>query len=105
MKRSSSDIPSSPISSASDTDGKPDIRSTPPKFKRSQPTLKTATPNKKIRKEATGGGSGGGNGEWDSEKMGIMMDTMIASGYRATDLDSLAAKVCHLPVFTIWQLS
>jgi endonuclease V-like protein UPF0215 family len=35
----------------------------------------------------------------------IMMDTIIAAGYRATDLDSLAAKVCHLPVFAIWQLS
>jgi hypothetical protein len=105
MKRNPFDIPSSPISSASDTDVKPEIPSTPLKSKTSQPTTKTPTPNKKTKKEATGGGSGGDNGEWDSEKKAMMMDTIIAAGYRATDLDSLAAKVCYLPVFAIWQLS
>jgi len=95
MKQSSSDIPSSPISSASDTDGKPDIPSTPLKSKGSQPTPKTATPNKKIKKEATSESSGGGNGEWDSEKKAIMMDNIFAAGYKATDLDS------KLPRFVI----
>jgi hypothetical protein len=105
MKRSLSELSSSPISSASDTDVKPEISSTSLESRRSQSTPKTPTPNKKIKKEATGGGSGGGNGEWDSQKKAIMMDIIIAAGYRATDLDSLAAKVCHLPVFAIWQLS
>jgi hypothetical protein len=105
MKRGPSDIPSSPISSASDADVKPEIPSTSLKSKRSQPTPKTPSPNKKIKKEATGEGIGAGNGEWDSEKKAIMTDTIIAAGYKATDLDSLAAKVCHLPVFAIWQLS
>jgi hypothetical protein len=59
----------------------------------------TLTPNKKIKKEATGGGSGGGNGEWNSEKKAIMMDTIIAAGYKATDLDSLAAKVSRWLIF------
>jgi hypothetical protein len=99
MKRNSSDIPSAPISSASDTDVKPEIPSTPLKSKRSQPTPKTPSPNKKIKKEATGGGSGGGSGEWDSEKKAIMMDTIIAAGYRATDLDSLADKVSRRLIF------
>ena len=99
MKRSSSDIPSSPISSASNTDIKPDIQSTPNKSKRSQPTPNTLSSNKKIKEEAIGGGSGVGNGEWDPEKKAAMMDTIIAGGYKATDLDSLADKASCRSIF------
>jgi hypothetical protein len=99
MKRNPSDIPSSPISSASDTDVKPEVPSTTLKSKTSQPKPKSPIPNKKIKKGATGGRSEGGNGEWDSEKKAIMMDTIIAAGYRATDLDSLADKVSRRLIF------
>jgi len=105
MKRNSCDIPSSPISSASDTDTKPDVQSTSHRSKRLQPTSEAPASNKKMKKEAISVGSGGGNGEWDSEKKAAMMDTIIAAGYRATDLDSLAVKVCHLPNFVVWLLS
>jgi hypothetical protein len=105
MKRSSSEIPSSPISSASDADIKPDVPPTPSDSKRSRPTSKTSTPNKKSKKEAdvavSGGGSGGGNGEWDSEKKAVMMDTIIAAGYKATDLDALADKVSRRLILSI----
>lgn len=99
MKRSSSEIPSSPISSASDNDTKPDIASTPPKTKKAKSTPKTPTPRKRVQEEANGpssgggSGSGSGNGEWDSEKRGLMMDIIIAAGYKATDLESLANQV------------
>jgi len=105
MKRNSSEIPSSPISSASDTDTKPDVQSTSHRSKRLQSTSEAPASNKKMKKEAISVGSGGGNGEWDSEKKAAMMDTIIAVGYRATDLDSLAVKVCHLPNFVVWLLS
>ena len=40
-----------------------------------------------------------GNGEWDPEKKAVMMDTIIAAGYKATNLDSLADKVRRRLIF------
>lgn len=47
------------------------------------------------------GGGGGGSGEWNSEKKALMMDTIIAAGYKATNLDALADKVSHRLIFSI----
>jgi len=33
------------------------------------------------------------NGEWDKEKRAVFMDLIIAAGYKAVNLDEVAAKV------------
>ena len=42
--------------------------------------------------------SGAVAGEWNGEKKAMMMETIIAAGFKATDLDSLADKVNTLPL-------
>lgn len=116
MKRSSSQIdndndnddgiPSSPAQSQSGSDSedfKPEI--TPPptsKAKKATAIPKTPTPRKRTRKDSsdgsTGGsgsgkGGGGGNGEWTPEKKGILIDRVIAAGFKVLDIGELAKEV------------
>jgi hypothetical protein len=102
MKRNSSDIPSSPISSASDTDVKPIIQSTPLKSHKARPSPKTSNPNKKKKEshEKESKETGAGAGEWNGEKKALMMETIIAAGFKATDLETLAEKVSVLLILS-----
>jgi hypothetical protein len=79
MKRSSSEVSPSPISSP-DQDSKPDI--TPSKKTKKSPT--------KPKKET---GVKPENGEWDPEKRAVFMDIIIAAGYKAVNLDEIASTV------------
>lgn len=92
MKRSSSEIPSSPVSSAPEDDFKPDSTTSPPKSKRAEPAPQTPTSHTKIKKDPIVSGVSE-NGEWTAEKKAMMMDTIIAAGYKSTDLDALAGQV------------
>lgn len=105
MKRSSptpenDEIPSSPaLSQSGSEDFKPDI--TPPpasksKTKKTKAVPKTPTPRKKVKKESSddsGSGGGGGNGEWTPEKKGVLIDRVIAAGYKVLDIGGLAKEV------------
>ena len=107
MKRSSpttedDEIPSSPaLSQSGSEDFKPDI--TPPpasksKTKKNKTVPKTPTPRKKVKKESgddsgSGSGGGGSNGEWTPEKKGVLIDRVIAAGYKVLDIGGLAKEV------------
>lgn len=93
MKRNSSDIPSSPISSASDTDVKPGISFPPLSFKTAQTTPDTPSPNKKQKAIHAEKSNESQAGVWNGEKNALMMETIIAAGFKVVDLDSLADKV------------
>jgi hypothetical protein len=67
------------------------------KTKKATATPKTEEPevisHAQIDLKKPGGGNGNGNGVWTSEKKGIFLEEVIAAGYRAVDLVSLAEKV------------
>ena len=98
MKQSSSDIPSSPISSASNTDVKPIIQSVLPKSHKARASPKTSNPTKKKKASHAKESKESEAGEWNGEKKAIMVETIIAAGFKVTDLDSLADEVCSLLV-------
>ncbi|WVF70742.1 hypothetical protein IAT40_005536 [Kwoniella sp. CBS 6097] len=89
-----------------DHDVKPNISSAPKTpTKNNTKTTKTngstkASPSKsprkpKIEPQGTNATSspGGSKGTWDGEKKALFMDEIIAAGYKAADLDQLAARI------------
>jgi hypothetical protein len=101
MKRSSStidddEIPSSPAPSQSGSEEfKPDITPSPTsKTKKTKAVPKTPTPRKRVKKESNDdSGNGGSNGEWTPEKKGVLIDRVIAAGYKVLDIGGLAKEV------------
>ena len=92
MKRSSSDISSPPSSRSEvvDADFKPDVTRSSKK-KRISAASATSTPTKAARQ-----GAQGVNhvvGEWTPEKKATFMDTIIANGYKTTNLTELSEQV------------
>lgn len=94
MKRSSSEVsPTLSNESDIDIDIKSDLTSPSKKSKKilsplkSKPEPKLKSPTK-VKKEGDPQ-----NGEWDQEKRAVFMDLIIAAGYKAVNLDEVAASV------------
>lgn len=78
----------------------PNSNSTPTKKQKTTGSIGTASPAKsetdkaspkKVKSGMTGGGNA--NGNWDGHKRAMLMEEVIAAGYKALDLEALASKV------------
>jgi hypothetical protein len=88
MKRSSLEV--SPTPSADiDIDIKPDLTS-PSKKPKKTPSPTKSRPKSPTKPKKEGESQ---NGEWDKEKRAAFMDLIIAAGYKAVNLDEVAASV------------
>lgn len=87
MKRSSSEK----SASSDDEESKPKLEPTTPPPKTGKSKSSSASPSKKAKKESKG--SGQVNGGWTPEKKAMFMDTIIANGYKSTNLEELSVKV------------
>lgn len=94
MKRSSTEVSLTPSNESDiDIDIKPDLTSPSKKSKKTPSPVKSKTKPKpksptKVKKEGDPQ-----NGEWDKEKRAVFMDLIIAAGYKAVNLDEVAASV------------
>lgn len=100
MKREATTPEPSPTSS--ETAYTPEIASPQlePKVKMAKTTSSPKTPTKSSAKKAASPASAktpkspkAENGTWTPEKRKVFVDEIFAAGYKATDLDSLAAKL------------